>query len=178
MPPLITIMPYSDAQLYQQNYTHVLSLTEFKPSFYSTNNNFIHWGKMDDSIRDMGEILAPTMQNLKNCLEFTKNLTSDDKLLIHCHAGVSRSTAIAVAVLIQHEMDFNDAFNYVLMIRDCAIPNKKIVELTDRYFELKNMYVDFYKDWAETEQKDAIMLHKPSKELVDDMQTLINKIIL
>ena len=38
----------------------------------------------------------PTSEHIQEILKFTASLKSTDKLLVHCTAGISRSTAVAV----------------------------------------------------------------------------------
>jgi len=87
---------------------------------HNTNNNHIH----------------PLMEHLQTVLNFTKDLTEDDRVLVHCLAGVSRSTATAIAICIQHGMSYQDAYNHIKMIRPVANPNRLITEYTDQHFGL------------------------------------------
>ena len=57
-----------------------------------------------------------------------------DRLLVHCHAGVSRSTASAVLLLAQRDpaRDPGDIVDEVVRRRPQAWPNLRIVEIGDR----------------------------------------------
>jgi predicted protein tyrosine phosphatase len=54
-------------------------------------------------------------------------------LLVHCHAGVSRSTAAAILLLAQHDpaRPARDVVGQVIRSRPRAWPNLRIVELGD-----------------------------------------------
>jgi predicted protein tyrosine phosphatase len=53
-------------------------------------------------------------------------------LLIHCHAGISRSTAAAAALLAQrHPGQEDDAFRCIAGIRSWSWPNSRMVEFAD-----------------------------------------------
>jgi predicted protein tyrosine phosphatase len=93
-----------------------------------------------------GHVL-PTMHHLVELLNFTKDLTDDDRLLIHCFAGMSRSTAFAVAVLIQHGMDYDKAFDHVALLRPILLPNRLIIKLVDQYFALRGDLIDLVRQY-------------------------------
>lgn len=75
--------------------------------------------------------IYPTKEHIREVLRFTQNIKEDDKVLVHCHAGVSRSTAMAIGILIQHGMTPKEAVEHVFDIRDCAWPNGLIIEILD-----------------------------------------------
>jgi predicted protein tyrosine phosphatase len=79
---------------------------------------------------DSTPILATPAQ-IKDILALTAHLTNEDKLLVHCLAGVSRSTAVACGVLCQHGFTPLEAMQYVLKIRPQAKPNPYILKLFD-----------------------------------------------
>jgi predicted protein tyrosine phosphatase len=96
----------------------------------------------------------PTLQNIENILEFSKTFTDTDKVLIHCHAGVSRSTAIAILVLIQHGMGIKEAFEKVYSIRDCMNPNVMIINYGDELLECNGELSDYYNKWSADNRKE------------------------
>jgi predicted protein tyrosine phosphatase len=75
-------------------------------------------------------ILATSAQ-MKDILAFTTTLNDQNKLLIHCQAGISRSTAVACGVLCQHGLTPLEAVQYVFKIRPQAGPNPYILNLFD-----------------------------------------------
>lgn len=90
---------------------------------------------------------APTMKDVLNVLEFTKTFQPGDKILIHCHGGICRSTAIAMLMLIQHGFSVEDALNNVLEVRPVAWPNKLIIRLGDVALEQNGALIGFMTDW-------------------------------
>lgn len=82
-----------------------------------------------------------TSNEMKDILEFTRSLKSTDKLLVHCHAGISRSTAVACGVLCQHGLTPTEAVKRVLFIRPIAFPNKHILTLFDELLGLSGQLV-------------------------------------
>lgn len=74
---------------------------------------------------------APTRDQVAALLDFTKDLTRDDVLVVHCFAGVSRSTAAAFAVLCQHQRDPEIARALLVTQRPKAQPNTVISKYAD-----------------------------------------------
>lgn len=86
------------------------------------------------------EILA-SIQDMKNMLSFTEKLTTQHKLLIHCHAGVSRSPAAACGILCQHGLTPEQAVDHVLKIR-AAYPNEYVITLMDQILKLQGKLIE------------------------------------
>ena len=79
--------------------------------------------------------LGPTEQDIRQIITLAQELSSSGgRVLIHCEAGVSRSTAAALIMYScwlgpGHE---EEAMRRVLTQRPIAIPNPRMVELADR----------------------------------------------
>ncbi len=80
-------------------------------------------------------------QQIQEILDFTAQLKSTDKLLVHCHAGISRSTAVACGILCQHGLTPTEAVKYVLSIREQAFPNQHVIKLFDDILGLEAQLV-------------------------------------
>lgn len=87
---------------------------------------------MHDIDQPMTGWIYPTEDHVREVLEFAKSIKEDDNVLVHCHAGVSRSTAMAIGILIDRGMTAKEAVEYVFEIRDCAWPNSLIIEILDK----------------------------------------------
>ncbi|HYZ40298.1 MAG TPA: protein-tyrosine-phosphatase, partial [Stellaceae bacterium] len=79
--------------------------------------------------------LAPTRQDVERLLVFGREVseTPEAHLLVHCRAGVSRSTAAAALILMQAHPEWpaSAALDAVAAIRPRAWPNLLILELGD-----------------------------------------------
>jgi predicted protein tyrosine phosphatase len=77
---------------------------------------------------------APTHEDIEAILELGKKLNADSKLLVHCHAGISRSPAVATLILLQMYPDqtADQIFDRVREIRPIIYPNRLILELGGR----------------------------------------------
>ena len=82
---------------------------------------------------------APRHEDVKRILDFTEKLPAKAKVLVHCHAGVSRSTATAYAILCQHTSPGMEMENllHVQSLRDLVFPNRLIIELADKVLKRK-----------------------------------------
>ena len=77
---------------------------------------------------------APVEYDLRRILAFASNLEPAAEILIHCWAGISRSTAVAYAILCQAAGPGRESecIESVLAVRPQAFPNTLIVKLADR----------------------------------------------
>jgi predicted protein tyrosine phosphatase len=82
---------------------------------------------------------APRLRDIKRILDFTSKLPEKAKVLVHCRAGVSRSTAIAYAILCQHSPPGMEMENllHVQSLRDLVMPNRLIVKFADKVLKRK-----------------------------------------
>ena len=86
--------------------------------------------------RDAG-VIAPSPEHVAQLLTFGRGLMTkpikDAHLLVHCHAGVSRSTASLALILAQASPGVGGSpiLEEVLRIRPQAWPNLRIIEIGD-----------------------------------------------
>lgn len=90
---------------------------------------------------------APTIKDIRNVLHFTNTFTDEDKVLIHCHGGICRSTAVTMLVLIQHGSSIKDAIDTVIEVRPVAWPNKLVIRLGDVILEQNGALIGFMDNW-------------------------------
>jgi predicted protein tyrosine phosphatase len=90
--------------------------------------------------------IAPEQRDIERMLVFGRELTKgrDNHLLVHCHAGVSRSTAAATLVLAQSRPDrpAEEVLLAVVRHRPRAWPNLRILELGDALLGRQGEIVD------------------------------------
>jgi len=90
--------------------------------------------RFNDVIEPRPDILPPTPEDVTRLLEFGREVTTagpNAHLLIHCHAGVSRSTAAAALLLAQEgpTRTPDDIFAEIGRLRPRAWPNLLILEI-------------------------------------------------
>jgi predicted protein tyrosine phosphatase len=91
--------------------------------------------RFHDVIESQPGWIAPERWDVELLLAFARDLVASQgtHLLIHCHAGVSRSTAAATLVLAQTRLDrpADEVLQEIVRLRPRAWPNLRILELGD-----------------------------------------------
>jgi predicted protein tyrosine phosphatase len=119
--------------------THVLSIldpdTPDPPAFAAFAPHRRLALRFHDVIEPLPDRLAPARADVERLLAFGHELsgTPGSHLLIHCHAGVSRSTASAALILAQARPDRSarDTLDAVAQLRPRAWPNLRMLEFGD-----------------------------------------------
>jgi predicted protein tyrosine phosphatase len=130
--------------------THVLSILDPgwpKPEAFGA---FDPYRRLELRFHDVIEAgpgcVAPERLDVEQLLSFGRDLTEarDTHLLVHCHAGVSRSTAAATLILAQARPDrpAEEALLTVVRQRPRAWPNLRILELGDALLGRRGQIVD------------------------------------
>ena len=101
--------------------------------------------RFHDVIETEPGCIAPESLDVEQLLSFGRDLTEGKgtHLLVHCHAGVSRSTAAATLIVAQARPDrpAEEALQTVLSRRPRAWPNLRILELGDALLERRGEIV-------------------------------------
>ena len=122
--------------------THVLSILD--PN-HPEPTDFAAYGphkrltlRFDDIIEPTPGLAVPERHHIEALLEFGKGLAAatDDPLnhlLVHCHAGISRSTASMAILLAEARPDTDEdwIFGHIREIRSQAWPNSRMVAMAD-----------------------------------------------
>ena len=119
--------------------THVLSILDpdraDHPAFglYGAHRRLVL--RFHDDIEPRPGIVLPERGDVEAVLAFGRDSFTggDGHMLVHCHMGISRSTAAMLMLLAQAhpEMDEAAAVERVRAIRPIAWPNLRMVELAD-----------------------------------------------
>jgi predicted protein tyrosine phosphatase len=115
--------------------------------------------RFHDVIEDMTGMVLPQKEHVEQLLAFGRDLLTEPRpsahLLVHCHAGVSRSTASMTLILAQALPNQSAAaiLGEVLRIRPQTWPNLRILEFGDRLLsrngELARAAFDIYRHQLE-----------------------------
>lgn len=89
--------------------------------------------EMDDIIEETAGFVAPTAAHVERVLDFVRRWSRDAPLVIHCYAGISRSTAsaFAAACLLNPHRDETAIARQIRLASPSALPNRLIVALAD-----------------------------------------------
>ena len=92
--------------------------------------------KFDDISTPIDDLIVPQDIHIERALKFAQ-LIDDGSLLIHCHAGISRSSAIALAIIAEKLGKGNEeeAVKTLEFINPNCRPNKLLVKMTDEILE-------------------------------------------
>ena len=142
----IKVMSYDDAKKCMQSGwpTKIISLIKENMPFWGNGLEVQHLKLQFADVHNITtDELHPSLYHFNRILDFTKDLTDDDRVLVHCIAGISRSTSASIAILIQHGMSYEDAYNQIATQRPQLEPNRLITEYTDDHFNLGGEYYFF-----------------------------------
>jgi predicted protein tyrosine phosphatase len=126
--------------------------------------------RFHDVIDESPGVIAPSAEHVGQILAFGRELMAEAgggaHLLVHCHAGVSRSTASMALILAQALPDVPPAaiFQHILRTRPPAWPNLRILEFGDALLSRRGAIVA-----AVAELYRAQLRRRP--ELAGDMET-------
>lgn len=102
------------------------SLTQHFPNDF----NYLQLPVEDKTEQDLSRYFSMAWDFIEN--ELSKS--PESKVFVHCHAGVSRSSAIVISYLMRKlKMRYEEAFSFVKERRACIYPNEAFVYQLRRY---------------------------------------------
>lgn len=128
---------------------------------------------VDNQDNTINNFTLPGREHIKSLLDYSKSFVETDNVLIHCHAGISRSTAASILVLCQHGLSPEDALAKVLELRPMAFPNNRFIWFGDQILDFNGKLIKVVDDWKKSTNEHFVnMVHtKVSEEDVDEMQS-------
>jgi predicted protein tyrosine phosphatase len=89
---------------------------------------------MDDITEEMDGFVAPSETHIDQVLSFVRGWDRGAPLVVHCYAGISRSTAsaFAAACALNPNRDELEIAQKIRVASPIASPNRRIVGLADR----------------------------------------------
>ena len=94
--------------------------------------------RFDDVVAEYPGYEACNLQHIERLLDFGEraHAKAGSHMLIHCHAGISRSQAAAAILMCQHAPGREEeSFLRLLELRKHGWPNTRMVEFADRLLE-------------------------------------------
>ena len=90
--------------------------------------------QMDDITEQMDGFVAPSDSHIEQVLNFVRGWDRSAPLVVHCYAGISRSTAsaFAAACLLNPHRDEMSIARQIRAASPIASPNRLIVRLADK----------------------------------------------
>lgn len=127
-------------EIYRQWPTKIVSLvSRHLPLPQQSDHLIIH---VEDVHSEEGDDY-PTAEMVESILNYAKSFTDEDRVMVHCFAGQSRSTAAMIAILIGSGMDWRSAHDAVVANRAVALPNQLIIRLLDEHFEFAGELIEY-----------------------------------
>jgi len=117
--------------------THVLSILDPEwpepEAFQDFDSHFRATLRFHDAIEPDPGVVLPQKPDVDAILAFGRDAGNVSHLLIHCHAGLSRSTAAMLMILAQaHPRETEEAIvDRLLEIRPQAWPNSRMIGFAD-----------------------------------------------
>jgi predicted protein tyrosine phosphatase len=127
--PEFTICGKSEVKKHVKQFsaTHLISTLDpgdrvFRPPHIAPQNHLQLWFEDEE---DPTKLDAPTLDHAGVILAWSSKLPSDARVVIHCWAGICRSTAIGIALWLQHNGTYRlpDAVDWLTTDRPRACPN-------------------------------------------------------
>jgi protein-tyrosine phosphatase len=111
----------SNLELNAHGITHIINATAEIPNYYPDDYHYIKLGLHDRShTEDLIEVLEPSYRYIEAVKKYNKKIN----ILVHCHAGVSRSASIVIYYLMRSKgMTYDVALAYVRSFRPIVNPN-------------------------------------------------------
>lgn len=116
--------------------SHVISLLDPESAFPSPGGRHLKVS-VHDIVDDALGLTAPARQHMAEILDFIDTWERSAPILIHCYAGISRSTATAFITACMHNPGIDEE-EIALALRAAsavAWPNRRIVALADAALE-------------------------------------------
>jgi predicted protein tyrosine phosphatase len=121
--------------------THVLSILDPEwplPDAFGSFGEHERLGlRFHDVIETTPDMIAPQEEHVAQLLAFGRSMIAEPAagahLLVHCHAGISRSTASMILIVAQAcpEIAASTVAQEIIRIRPKAWPNLRIIEMGD-----------------------------------------------
>jgi predicted protein tyrosine phosphatase len=150
LPKQITISSALDLERYARNgldqVVSILDPDSPEPvELRAVQRRFLCTLRFHDVVEDSGPLISPQASHIDKLLDFGRSLSSDPgrHLLIHCFAGLCRSTAAALVLIAQSDPSASPerAVTRLLEITPHAWPNTRMVQLGDECLQLNGRLV-------------------------------------
>lgn len=122
----------------QHGARHVVTLLAdrdkvFRPEGVEAEDHL--WLGMDDIADDIEGMTPPSEKHVLRLIEFLKRWDRKAPLVVHCFAGISRSSAAAfiAACVTEPDMDEAELARRLRAASPTASPNPRLVAVADRY---------------------------------------------
>ena len=119
----------SNLKILEENkITHILIVGQGIKKYFPDKFTYIQFNILDTEIQNIKQYFDPANEFINNAIN------NKGKVLVHCHAGISRSGTICIAYIMKYKkMKFDDALKFVRQKRPKISPNKGFIEQLRNY---------------------------------------------
>jgi predicted protein tyrosine phosphatase len=128
--------------------THVLSLIDpLGMRVFLHPYHKVEWKQLKfEDIKDPDDRWAPNKDHVEQIIDWAKNLPDRTNLLVHCFAGVSRSSASAITIECARNNvktigELDEIYKYFFEIRPVMYPNDLIIQYADEILGLDGLLI-------------------------------------
>jgi dual specificity MAP kinase phosphatase len=105
-------------ELSSEQIRYIVNVTSHVPLYHSEQFHYCHLPADDTQKQNLLEYFDRAYSFIHNAID------NNEKVLVHCVAGISRSPAIVIGFLMRYaKMNMNDAYNFVKRKRSIVSPN-------------------------------------------------------
>ena len=99
---------------------------------------------MSDIVEPQDGLIAPEAKHVRALLAFARGWDRQEPMIVHCYAGVSRSTAAAfiIACALNEARAEHDVASAIRRSSPTATPNRRLVALADRELKRSGRMLD------------------------------------
>lgn len=128
--------------LKEHNITHILNLTTNVENWFQPEIVYKRIRVNDVANQDMSECFEEAFEFIDKALSSTSSETSENSVLVHCNAGVSRSASVVIGYLMKtgYRDSFTQAYEFVRAYRPAIAPNPGFIQqLKELEIKLKKL---------------------------------------
>ena len=118
-----------------------------KPFIESTGDHHLRV-VVDDVAQPQPHMILPSRRMVDQILKFSKDFSSEDRVLVHCRYGLGRSTSVMIGILVQHGMAPADAIAAVHAQRPFMDSNEMFLYHFDNALHQGLQIMEAYDAWS------------------------------
>lgn len=122
-----------------------------------------HVGPLNQDGVDIHGHKAPDADAVQRVLDFTDKFFDGQNIVVHCHGGICRSTAVAILIHVQCGFDPWDAVKRVELQRPMMWPNELVIELGDKILGMDGEISKAVKNWMKPKEGEMFWEDKWQK---------------
>ena len=143
----IKIASLDEALRIHSEFDYVISITDPKTYFPDLGEKHLHVCFEDVGKGSSAWKTRSLERGTKTIFTWAKNkgLTKEHKILVHCYAGISRSSAIAWSLMTMFGEDMVASIELFYSDRPFIWPNVKVIQVMDKLLQCNGVFLELAK---------------------------------